>query len=83
MSALIAFVTHYNFPFYAIGGVTLLLMWLWPLGSDKEFGSGGATRGSEHGLRPMAAPRSVDNPARSYQTPGGPSEYPRAVSPFN
>lgn len=67
MSALIAFVTHYNFPFYAIGGVTLLLMWLWPLGSDR-FGSGERPHAEGEGRkRPHGRP--VSNPARSHPFP--------------
>jgi hypothetical protein len=59
----------WNLPFWIIGGVTLLLMWLWPMGSDK-FGSERATRGSA--TRPEglpAASRSVNNPARSHPFP--------------
>lgn len=44
LSAITAFVTHVNFPFYAIGGVTLLLMIFWPMGSTVPVKQGGRPR---------------------------------------
>lgn len=57
----------WNLPFWLLGGMTVLLMWLWPLGSDKEFGSGERPHAEGEG-RKRPHGRSV-NPIRSHPFP--------------